>query len=244
MMAEGKPTPEELKLLEPFRGKMPDEVFDAPFMPPVSDGSGQDRTLLRKAVALLHSAGYGLKDGKRMTPDGERVTIEFLSDEPQFQPHHLLYIKNLAVLGIDGSFRLVDSAQYQDRLKSYDFDLTIERFQFHATPGDDLRPYFTSEAAAMKGSWNLAGISDPVVDALVDKITAAPTRPDLIAACKALDRVFRAGRYWVPQWFSPSYRLAYWNVYSHPATKPRYGRGAPETWWYDPDKAAKLEQAG
>ena len=244
MIAEGRPSAEELALLEPFRGRVPDEVFGEPFVPPVSDGSGQDRTLLRKAVALLQSAGYGLKDGKRVTPKGERVTIEFLSDEPQFQPHHLPYIKNLAVLGIDATFRLVDAAQYQLRLKNYDFDLTIERFQFDSTPGDGLRPYFSSQAAAVEGTQNLAGIADPVMDALVDKIIAAQTRPDLVIACKVLDRVFRAGRYWIPQWYNPSFRIAYWDVFSRPATKPRYGRGAPETWWYDRDKAAKIERAG
>jgi len=244
MMPEGKPGPEELKLLEPFRGRVPDEVFGEPFMPPVSDGSGQDRTLLRRAAALLQSAGYMRKDGKRVTPKGERVTIEFLSDEPVFEPHHLPYIKNLAMLGIDASFRLVDPSQYQLRLKDYDFDLTIERFQFSSTPGDGLRPYFTSQAAAMKGMQNLAGIADPVIDALVDKIIAAPTREELIIACKALDRVFRSGRYWIPQWYNPSFRLAYWDLYAHPATKPRYGRGAPETWWYDRDKAGKIERGG
>jgi microcin C transport system substrate-binding protein len=244
MMAEGKPDEKELALLEPFRGRVPDEVFGEPFMPPVSDGSGQDRMLLRRAAALLQSAGYVLKDGKRVTPKGERVTIEFLSDEAQFQPHHLPYIKNLGVLGIEANFRLVDAAQYQLRLKNYDFDLTIERFQFSSTPGDGLRPYFTSQAAAMDGTQNLAGIADPVIDALVDKIIAAPTREDLIVACRALDRVFRAGRYWVPHWYSPSFRVAYWDVFSRPDIKPRYGRGAPETWWYDRDKATKGERAG
>jgi microcin C transport system substrate-binding protein len=244
MMAEGKPSPEELALLEPFRGRVPEEVFGDPYVPPVSDGSGQDRALLRRAAVLLRSAGYVIKDGKRFTPKGEQLTIEFLNDEPVFQPHHLPYIKNLGVLGIDASFRLVDAAQYQQRLKDYDFDLTIERFQFSSTPGDGLRPYFTSQAAAVKGTQNLAGIADPVIDALVDRIIAAPTRDDLTFACRALDRVFRAGRYWVPQWYNPSFRIAYWDVFDRPATKPRYGRGAPETWWYDRDKAAKLERGG
>ena len=144
------------------------------------------------------------------------------------------------MLGIDATFRLVDPVQYRARLDAFDFDITIERFQFSSTPGDSMRPFFTAQAAATKGSQNLAGIADPVMDALVEDIIAAPTRPALIAACKALDRVFRAGRYWIPQWYNPAYRLAYWDVFGHPATKPRYGRGAPETWWYDRDKAAKI----
>ncbi len=105
------PSAEELALLEPFRGRVPDEVFGEPFMPPVSDGSGQDRTMLRKAAVLLQSAGVVLKDGKRVTPKGERVTIEFLVDEPELQPHHLPFIKNLATLGIDATLRVVDPVQ-------------------------------------------------------------------------------------------------------------------------------------
>jgi microcin C transport system substrate-binding protein len=244
MMAQGPPSPEELALLEMFRGQVPEEVFGAPFLPPVSDGSGQDRALLRKAAALLQSGGYVLKDGKRVTPKGERLTVEFLMDEPDFQPHHLPYIKNLGVLGIDATFRLVDPVQYQARVNTFDYDLTIERFSFALTPGDDTRPYFTAQAARTNGSHNLAGIADPVMDALVERIIAAPSREALVTACKVLDRVFRAGRYWIPQWYNPSYRLAYWDVFSHPATKPRYSRGAPETWWYDRDKAAKLERGG
>ena len=244
MMAQGMPSADELALLEPFRGRVPDEVFGEPFVPPVSDGSGQDRALLRKAAALLQSAGFVLKDGKRMTPKGERITVEFLSDEQDFQPHHLPFIKNLAVLGIEATFRLVDPVQYQARVDAFDFDVTVERFQFNSTPGDGLRPFFTTQAAATQGSQNLAGIADPVMDALIEEIIAAPTRPALTTACRALDRVFRAGRYWIPQWYNPSYRLAYWDVFNRPATKPRYGRGAPETWWYDRDKAAKLDRAG
>ncbi len=244
MMAQGMPSADELALLEPFRGRVPDEVFGEPYLPPVSDGSGQDRTLLRKAAALLQSAGFVLKDGKRMTPKGERITVEFLSDEQDFQPHHLPFIKNLAVLGIEATFRLVDPVQYQARVDAFDFDVTVERFQFNSTPGDGLRPFFTTQAAATQGSQNLAGIADPVMDALIEEIIAAPTRPALTTACRALDRVFRAGRYWIPQWYNPFYRLAYWDVFNRPATKPRYGRGAPETWWYDRDKAAKLDRAG
>jgi microcin C transport system substrate-binding protein len=244
MMAEGPPGPEELALLEPFRGRVPDEVFGTPFLPPVSDGSGQDRSLMRKAAALLQSAGFVLKDGKRLTPQGERLTIEFLNDEPAFQPHHLPFIKNLGVLGIEANLRLVDPVQYNKRRDAFDFDIAIERFNFSSTPGDALRPYFTAQAAATKGTHNLAGIADPVVDALVEEVVAAPTREKLVLACRALDRVFRAGRYWIPQWYKGSYWIAYWDMYSRPATGPRYARGVPETWWHDREKAAKLERGG
>ncbi len=240
MMAVGKPSPEELALLEPFRGQVPDEVFDEPFVPPVSDGSGQDRAMLRKASAMLQQAGFVLRDGKRYTPKGERITIEFLLDEPSFQPHHMPLIKNLATLGIDASPRIVDHVQYKLRVDTFDFDVGIQRFSFLGTPGDSLRTYFTSQAAAIKGSQNLAGMADPVIDALVDKVIAAQTRPELVAACKALDRVFRSGRYWIPHWYKASHWIAYWDVFDRPATKPRYHRGIPDTWWYNPDKAGKI----
>ncbi|MEA2938575.1 MAG: microcin transport system substrate-binding protein [Alphaproteobacteria bacterium] len=244
MMAVGKPGADELALLEPFRGQVAEEVFGEPFVPPVSDGSGQDRAMLRKAIALLQEAGYVIKDGKRVTPKGERVTMEFLIDEPSFQPHHLPFIKNLGTLGIDATLRIVDPVQYRKRVDDFDFDLTVQRFSFSSTPGDSLRTYFTSQAAAVKGSQNVAGIADPAIDALVDKIIGAETRAALTTACKALDRVFRAGRYWVPHWYKASHWIAAWDMFGHPATKPRYSRGIPETWWYDREKAAKLERAG
>jgi microcin C transport system substrate-binding protein len=251
MMAVGKPGADELALLEPFRARLPDEVFGEPFLPPVSDGSGQDRALLRTATRLLREAGYIIKEGKLVDPRGERVTVEFLTDDNTFEPHHNAFIKNLAVLGIDASLRLVDAVQYRARVDDYDFDITTERLALESTPGDSLRPFLSSQAANAKGSYNLGGIADPVIDALIDKVIAAKTRPTLTTACRALDRVVRAGRYWVPQWYNDSHRLAYWDVFGrpagYPATYPRYDRGdraIPETWWYDPDRAAKVERAG
>lgn len=245
MMAEGPPSPEELKLLEPFRGQVPDEVFAAPFVPPVSDGSGQDRTLLRKASQLLQEAGLVIKDGKRVLPNGEAFRIEFLADEPSLQPHHAPYIKNLGTVGIEASLRIVDPVQYRARVEDFDFDMTIERFSMSATPGDTMRPFFSSQAAATKGSYNLAGIANPAIDALLEKIIGANSRTELTIACRAFDRVFRAGRYWVPQWYRTSHPIAYWDVFAHPAKPPRYaqGVGAPENWWTDPGKVAKAEQA-
>ena len=242
MVAVGKPSPEELALLEPFRGKVPDEVFGEPFVPPVSDGSGQDRAMLRHASNLLQEAGFPVKDGKRVTPQGEQISVEFLLDEPSFQPHHMPFIKNLGTLGIDATLRIVDPVQYRKRVDDFDFDLTVQRFGFSNTPGDSLRTFFSSQAAAMRGTQNLAGISDPVIDALIEKIIAADSRASLTTSCRVLDRVIRSGRYWVPHWYKPSHWLAYWDVFSRPATKPRYARGAPDTWWYDRDKAAKLER--
>jgi microcin C transport system substrate-binding protein len=244
MMAEGLPSESELALLEPFRGRVPDEVFGKPYTPPVSDGSGQDRALLRSASLLLKNAGCVIKDGKCVSPSGEPVTIEFLIDEPTFQPHHMPFIKNLNVLGIDASLRIVDPVQYRARRDGFDFDITVDRFNFSATPGDSLRSFFSSQAAALKGSNNLAGMADPAIDALIDAIIAAPTRPALVTACRALDRVIRSGRYWIPHWYKPSHWIAYWDVFGRPAAQPRYFRGIPETWWHDSDKAAKIHQKG
>jgi microcin C transport system substrate-binding protein len=249
MMAVGKPGPDEVALLEPFRGKVPDEVFGEPFLPPVSDGSGQDRALLRTATRLLREAGYVVKDGKLLDPRGQPVTIEFLLDEPTFEPHHSAFIKNLAVLGVEANMRLVDAVQYRARVDDFDFDMTTERLSLESTPGDSLRPFLSSQAANAKGSQNLAGIADPVIDALIEKLIAAQDRSALRTACRALDRVVRAGRYWVPQWYNDSHRLAYWDVFGrppgYPATYPRYDRSdraIPETWWYDPARAARTER--
>ena len=244
MMAVGKPAGDEAALLEPFRGQVPDEVFGEPFVPPVSDGSGQDRNLLRRATSLLQEAGYLIKGGKRISPKGEAIKAEFLIDEPSFQPHHATLIKNLATLGIQANLRIVDPVQYRRRVDDFDFDLIVQRFGFSTTPGDSLRSYFSSQAAALKGSQNLAGIGDPVIDELIERIIAADTRSGLVTACKALDRVIRSGRYWIPHWYKPSHWLAFWDVFGRPAKKPRFGRGIPETWWYDREKAAKLEERG
>jgi microcin C transport system substrate-binding protein len=239
LMASGKPDAAELALLEPFRGKVPDDVFAEPYVPPVTDASGQDRRALRLASQLLTDAGVVLKDGKRVLPSGQPFVIEFLSEEPSFNPHHLAYIKTLEALGLQATLRVVDPVQYRKRVDDFDFDITVQRMGFSSTPGDSLRNYFTSQAAATNGSQNLAGISDPAIDALVDVIIAARSREELTTACKAFDRVIRAGRYWVPQWFLASHRIAYWDVFARPERQPRYFRGIPATWWSDKDKAGK-----
>jgi microcin C transport system substrate-binding protein len=245
LMATGKPSAEELKLLEPFRGQVPDEVFGDPYVPPVSDGSGQDRALLRKASQLLQDAGCVIKDGKRRLPNGAQFRVEFLVDEPALQAHHAPYIKNLGVLGVDANVRLVDPVQFRARVDDFDFDLTIQRFSMASTPGDALRTFFSSQTANIKGSQNLSGVANPALDALIERIIAADSRDELRTACRAFDRVFRAGRYWVPQWYSATHRIAYWDVFAHPPNIPRYagGVGVPDLWWSDEAKAKKPEQA-
>jgi microcin C transport system substrate-binding protein len=200
-------------------------------LPPVSDGSGEDRRLLREATALLREAGWVVKDRKLQNAAGEPFVIEFLDDDNALERHTAPLIKNLGRLGIEASYRVVDAAQFQARTEAFDFDMLVRRYSLGATPGETVRNIWSSKAAATPGSWNLAGIADPVVDALLDQIVAADNREVLNATCRALDRVLRAGHYWIPQWYKASHWFAYWDVFAKPAIKPRYGRGVTETWW-------------
>jgi microcin C transport system substrate-binding protein len=240
MEAKGPPSPEELALLEPFRGKIPDSVFGEPFMPPVSDGSGSDRQLLRRANELLLAAGCK-RDGAALNlPNGKRFTIEFLDFSDFLQPVTAPFAQNLQKLGIDARLRLVDSAQYKARTESFDFDVVPARFGGSPTPGAELRIFFSSAAAEQPGSRNMGGIADPVVDALIEKIALAHSRIELNTAAKALDRVLRAGHYWVPMYYRDEIWIAYWDAFSRPQRQPRLGTGAPDTWWWDEEKAKKI----
>ena len=241
MKATGKPSPAELALLEPFRTELPPEVFDAPYTAPVSDGSGQDRKLLRDAARLLSEAGYEVKGGKRVSASGEPLNLEFLITDPVSERILLPYVKNLEALGISASVRRIDPAQYERRVKSFDFDVVTTRYVLRLTPGAEMRNFWGSEAAKVEGSFNLAGISQPAVDALIAKAVEAKSRDQLITATRALDRVLRAGHYWVPQWYKAVHNIAYWDKFGRPAVKPRYDRGIIDSWWYDADKAAKLK---
>ena len=240
--AEGPPSPEELKLLEPFRSQLRPEVFGKPYIPSVSDGSGQDRKLLRQASDLLDAAGWKRDGTYRMNDKGERLTIEFLNDSPAMERVTMPYLRNLRLLGIDANIRTVDEAQYQDRLKNYDFDVDVSRFSSNPTPGSELRIYFGSAAAKAPGNDNLSGIALPVVDALLDKIIAAASREELTVACRALDRVLRSEHFWVPHWNRSKYLVAYWDVFGMPDSQPQFDRGIVDTWWYDADRAAKLRR--
>lgn len=243
LMATGAPSAEELAVLEPFRGKVADEVFGEPYVPPVSNGSGQDRNLLRQATQLLREAGFTLRDNKLLDAQGRAMTVEFLDFDNSLERHTQPFVANLRRLGIEANIRRVDSAQYQARLKDYDFDLTIRRYSLSLTPGESLRTFFGSQSGRQPGSQNLAGIADPVIDALIDKILAANSRAELTVLCRCLDRVLRSGRYWVPNWYKPSSWLAYWDMFGFPETKPRYAKGVPSTWWFDPAKAARIERS-
>ncbi len=268
MKASGPPSAAELALLEPFRHRLPADVLTGdPYSPPVTDGSGADRQKLREAVKLLAAAGWTIKTetvdkqdcgtacsimrtlgvGNRDTEQvlrnarGEMLEIEFLSTEPTFERIVNPYVQSLRLLGIRATVRRVDAAQYERRVKSFDFDIVMQRYIMRLTPGPELLNYFSSQAAVTDGSFNLAGIADPAVDALTAKVLGARTREDLITATRALDRVLRAGNYWVPNWYKAAHNIAFWNKLDRPEVKPKYDRGVLDTWWYDSAKAAKLK---
>lgn len=243
MKAEGEPTAGELALLNPLKGQLSSEALGGAVTAPVSNGSGQDRKLLRKASRLLKQAGWQTKDGKRFNAAGEQLTIEFLTFSPTFERIIAPYVKNLRILGIDANIRLVDPAQYERRRKSFDFDMTTTRFVVRQTPGVELENYFGSRSAGIEGSLNLAGVSNPAIDALTAKVVQAKTREELQTAARALDRVLRAEHFWVPHWYKSAHNVAYWNKFSRPALKPKYARGIIDTWWYDEAKAAELAAA-
>jgi len=241
MEAEGAPSDAERVLIESLDVKVPDGVLAPAVMPPKSDGSGQDRALLRAAGKLLDEAGWHVRNGKRVNDKGEQFTVEFLTFEPTFERIIAPYVKNLTLLGIDARIRRVDPAQYQQRLKNFDFDVTTQRYVMRNTPGVELRSYFGSQSADLSGSLNLAGVKDPAVDALIEKVVAAKTREDMTIAARALDRTLRAGHYWVPHWYKGSHTVAYWDKFSRPETKPKYDRGILDTWWFDEAKAKNVE---
>ncbi len=239
MMAVGPPSAEELKLLEPFRDRLPQEVFGKPYLPPVTDATGRNRENLRRAKELLNAAGF---KGYQEPGEGKVLDVEILIFDPSFERIINPYIQNLKKIGINASLRRVDPAQYVRRTESFDFDMTTQRYTLNLTPSVELKSYWGSEAAGIDGSANLAGITDPVIDALIDKVVAAKTRDELVTATRAIDRVLRAGHYWVPHWYKASHNLAFWNKFSRPAIKPKYDRGVIATWWYDPEKAATLNK--
>lgn len=268
MKASGAPSPEEVEVLTPFKDKLPPAVFGEVYVPPVTDGSGNNRDGLKKAHQLLEAAGWRIGQeqaddpncgvfckiamavGLRAKPSravarnakGETLDVEILLFEAAFERIAGPYVDNLRRIGVNASIRMVDPAQYERRMKAFDFDLSTQRYSMRLAPGIELRNYWGSEAAKTDGSFNLAGIADPVIDALIDKVMAAKTRSELVTAARAADRVLRAGHYWVPHWYKASHNVAYWNKFSRPATPAKYDPGVIDTWWYDKSKAEALAQ--
>jgi microcin C transport system substrate-binding protein len=241
MKASGLPSAEELALLEPHKDKLPPAVFGEPYAPPVTDASGNNRENLKKARDLLVAAGWTPGENRQLrNASGQPLNVEVLMFEPAFERIILPYVENLKKIGVNASLRMVDPAQYERRMKSFDFDMSVQRYALRQTPGVELRTFWGSEAAKIDGSFNLAGIADPAIDALIDKIVAAKSRAELVTAARAVDRVLRAGHYWVPHYYKASHNTAYWNKFSRPETMAKYDPGVIDTWWYDTAKAQAL----
>ena len=232
MEAKGLPSEEELAILNQYRDQLPESVFTEEYNPPVSNGSGQNRKNLAKAQKILEEAGYILgSDGVRENKDGVRLEFEFIDNNPAFNRWILPFIQNLEKIGVKATFRVVDPAQYQKRMTDFDFDMTVLVIPQGNNPGNEQRRYWSSQESNTPGSNNYAGISDPVVDELVEKIIMSQTREELIINSKALDRVLQHGYYLIPNWHLPAWRVARWNYIKHPETLPDLDLGITDTWW-------------
>jgi microcin C transport system substrate-binding protein len=230
MAAKGLPTKEELRYLEPLRGMLGEDVFGPVPLPPLTDGSGFLRAQLLRAADLLEEAGCILKDGVLHTPEGRPFRFEILLHNPVFERVMLPYVQNLKRLGIVARIRSVDPSQYVNRMRSFDFDMTVAVFPQSLSPGNEQEDFWSCKAASTPGSRNYMGICDPAVDALVQAIATAPDRDSLIAACRSLDRVLRHGHYLVPNWHTSVFRLAHRSTIAMPDTPPPYGL-AIYSWW-------------
>ncbi|MCK6450421.1 MAG: extracellular solute-binding protein [Alphaproteobacteria bacterium] len=240
--AKGLPEPEELKLLEPLRGQIPDEVFTQEYNPPRTDGSGNIRANLMKGAQLLKQAGWSIKGGKLVNDKtGEPMRFEFLLNNPQFERIVLPFAKNLERLGIEVSVRTVDTAQYQRRSDEFDFDMTVEIWGQSESPGNEQRDFWSTAAADQKGSRNSVGIKSKAIDELIEKLIAAPDRQALVARTRALDRVLQWGFWVIPNFHTNVDRLAYWDKFGRPEVTPKQGAQF-DAWWVDPKKDATLAQ--
>ena len=231
--AKGLPDAGELQLLEPFRRQLPAEVFSQPLLPPSTDPPGSLRANMQEAKSLLEQAGWGVKEEVLVNAKGERFHFDILLSDTSFERVIAPYVSNLKKLGIDVAYRTIDPALYADRVKNFDFDMTVTTFGQSQSPGNEQRDYWTVSAAGRPGSRNLAGVSNPVVDALVYAIIYAETQEQLTTACRALDRVLWYGYYVVPNWYLANHRLAFIAKLRHPEKLPLYYSYEQwlDTWW-------------
>jgi microcin C transport system substrate-binding protein len=241
--SHGLPGEAELVLLEPYRDQLPEELFSEVFITPRTDGSGNNRANLKVANTLLNEAGWVLKDMKRVNAQtGEPMTIEFLLVQPSFERVVAPMVRSLERLGIQGKIRTIDSAQYQKRTDTFDFDIIIGSFPQSNSPGNELMDYWHSSRADTEGSQNQIGIKNPVVDALVEKMVTVPTRDELITTAHALDRVLLWNYYIIPNWHTRTFRMIYWNKFERPEIRPKYVLGL-DTWWSKDAKKVPTSEA-
>jgi microcin C transport system substrate-binding protein len=242
--AEGAPSPEELVLLEPFRGRVPDEVFGEVFTFPVSWGAGRNRAALQEARRLLGEAGWTPRGRVLVNDRGERLSVEFLAQEEGLVRVTTPFVENLQAIGVDASIRMVDATQYQARQRDFDFDVVLMALNFEALPGrDSLVNLFHSRAADLPSSRNYPGTKDEAVDALVEAAGHADSVEELTVALRALDRVLRARAEWIPSYHAANHKAAYWDMFGFREPKPDYGFPVESLWWRDEDKAKAIGRA-
>jgi len=232
LASKGVPQGLELDMLKPFAKELPADLFTTPYSNPKTDGSGVNRANLRRASELLDAAGWQIANGQRKK-DGKPLAVEFLLADPQFERIVAPYKQSLEKLGIKVTLRTVDTAQYQNRVDTRDFDIIVQSFGQSLSPGNEQREFWGCDAAKREGSRNVIGICDPVVEKLIDRVIFATSRAELVAATHALDRVLLWRHYMVPQWYLPFTRVAYWARLGRPAKTPDYSIGFPDIWWYD-----------
>lgn len=238
LASSGLPSDAELNILKPFQGQIPERVFTTEFQSPQSDGSGNNRQNLLKAMHLLKQAGWQVKNNKLVNAAGEPFEFSILLVSPDFERVALPFTKNLARLGIQAKVQLIDTQQYLNRIQNFDFDITVGSFQQNLFPGNEQRNYWHSSSANQAGSFNWAGISNPVVDSLVEQLISAPDHASLVNQSRALDRVLLWNFYVIPNWHIQTFRIAYWNIFGQPAIQAPYDIGF-DNWWIDPEKNAK-----
>ena len=242
LAATGLPSPEELKLLEPYKDSLPDGLLTRPFTLPVTDGSGNNREQLVQALKLLQAAGWQVKDRKLLQANGQPAVFTILLDDPSLERVALPYVQNLRKLGFDVQVRTVDPAQFQHLTDDFDFDMTMMIYPGSDIPGSELRDYWSCAAAKSTGSSNVPGICSPAIDAMIEKVNAAEDRNTLRTAARALDRLLLWNWYMVPNWYSQNFHIAYWDRFGDPGIPIREGLNF-DSWWVDQQKAKKNDEA-
>jgi microcin C transport system substrate-binding protein len=242
LAASGLPQGQELEILQTVRDQVPAEVFTAEYKNPVAGNAEAVRNNLREAIRLMKEAGYDIRDRKLVDgKTGEPFSVEFLASDPNSERFILFYKPSLERLGVTVAVRTVDDAQYENRLRQWDFDIITAVWGESLSPGNEQRGFWGSQAADIPGSRNLVGIKNEAIDAMIDRVIFAKTREELVAATKSLDRVLLWNHYVVPQWTYGKARTARWDRFGRPDPLPKYGLSAfPTVWWWDAQKAAKV----
>ena len=236
------PNKAELNFLEPLRSQIPAEVFTKEFKPPKTDGSGNSRRQLRRAKRLLETAGWSVKGGKLTNEaTGKVMALEFLLVNQGFARIVAPIQRAMERLGIEVDVRVVDTSQYINRIRKFDFDIIVGSWGQSLSPGNEQRDFWGSVAADRPGSRNYIGLKDLAIDKLIDHIIFAGSRRELVTATRALDRVLLWNHFVIPNWHINKYRIAYWNRFSQPEIKPKYGLGFSDTWWIDASKDKTLK---